>query len=190
MWGKYSRMGATVDSPQFYLGYADTLTGDTTVNQYTFGTTWTMNPTTVFDATYGISKMNHESTAGDAALGNFGLDKLGIHGTNGGANFSSDPRYAGMPIVLHRAFSDRREQSMDGTPVERDERTYALAGNMTKLRGRARIPRRLLAEPLRMDHWQPELGYGPRGNFQFAGNATALNGGAQTSNFYNSTRRS
>ena len=41
--------------------------------------------------------MNHESVAGDFGLGNFGLDELGIPGTNGGANFSSDPRYAGMP---------------------------------------------------------------------------------------------
>ena len=104
VWGKYSRMGASVDSPQAYLGYEPpTISGDTTVNQYTFGTTWTMNATTVFDATYGISKMTHESIAGDAALGNFGLDELGIHGTNGGANFSSDPRYAGHADVPHRA---------------------------------------------------------------------------------------
>ena len=38
---------------------------------------------------------------------------------------------------------------------------------------------------LRMDHWQPELGDGPRGHFNFATNATALNGGAQTANLYN-----
>ena len=36
-----------------------------------------------------------------------------------------------------------------------------------------------------MNHWQPELGYGPRGFMQAATNATALNGGAQTSNIYN-----
>ena len=105
VWGKYSRMGASVDSPQAYLGYEPpTISGDTTVNQYTFGTTWTMNATTVFDATLGISKMNHESIAGDAALGNFGLDELGIHGTNGGPNFSSDPRYAGLP-TFHTGFT-------------------------------------------------------------------------------------
>ena len=36
-----------------------------------------------------------------------------------------------------------------------------------------------------MNHWQPELGSGPRGNLSFSGDTTALNGGAQTSNFYN-----
>src|SRR4029078_13379341 len=94
-------MGATVDSPQAYLGYQpNVLTGDTKVNQYTVGSTWTFNPTTVFDATFGVSKMTHESTAGDFPLRHYGLDTLGIPGTNGGANFSSDPRYAGMPAFL------------------------------------------------------------------------------------------
>ena len=32
------------------------------VNMYTFGTTWTINSTTVLDATYGISRMTHETT--------------------------------------------------------------------------------------------------------------------------------
>ena len=35
-----------------------------------------------------------------------------------------------------------------------------------------------------LDHWQPETG-NPRGQFDFNGQATALNGGAQTTNLYN-----
>ena len=35
-----------------------------------------------------------------------------------------------------------------------------------------------------LDHWQPETG-NPRGSFTFNGAVTALNGGAQTNNFYN-----
>ena len=35
IWGKYSRMGATVNSPQAYLGYDGSLVGDTTVQMYT-----------------------------------------------------------------------------------------------------------------------------------------------------------
>ena len=90
-----------------------------------------MNATTVFDATYGISKMTHDSIAGDGALGNFGLDELGIHGTNGGTNFSSDPRYAGLP-AFHTGFTTLG-QGESWVPVQRDERTYAFAGNVTKL---------------------------------------------------------
>jgi len=183
IWGKYSRMGASVDSPQAYLGYPAVISGDTTVNQYTFGTTWTMNATTVFDATMGISKMTHESTSGDAALGNFGLDVLGIHGTNGGANFSSDPRYAGLPTFLTGFTTIGQAESW--VPVQRDERTYAFTGNVTKLVNKHEFRAGYSLNRLRMNHWQPELGAGPRGSFQFATDATALNGGAQTGNFYN-----
>jgi len=182
VWGKYSRMGASVDSPQAYLGYPAVISGDTTVNQYTFGTTWTMNATTVFDATLGISKMTHESVAGDAALGNFGLNDLGIHGTNGGANFSGDPRYAGLPTF--RTGFTIIGNAEGWVPVQRDERTYAFAGNVTKLVNRHEFRMGYSLNRLRMNHWQPELGYGPRGDFQFATNATALKGG-QTPNFYN-----
>ena len=183
IWGKYSRMDATVDSPQGYLGYVDIITGDTTVDQYTFGTTWTLNPTTVVDATYGISKMTHTSAAGDSSLGNFGLDTLGIPGTNGGANFSDDPRYAGMPS-FYTGFSTVGND--DGwVPVERDERTYALSANVTKLMNNHEFRFGYSLNRLRMDHWQPELGVGPRGRFEFASNATALNGGAQSANLYN-----
>jgi hypothetical protein len=36
-----------------------------------------------------------------------------------------------------------------------------------------------------MNHWQPELGLGPRGELDSAENATALKGGAQTANGFN-----
>ena len=109
--------------------------------------------------------MNHESTAGDLALGNFGLNELGIPGTNGGANFSSDPRYAGMPAFLNTGFSIVGNN--DGwAPVQRDERTYALAANMTKLHNNHEFRFGYSLNRLRMNHWQPELGYGPRGQLR------------------------
>ena len=97
IWGKYSRMGATVDSPQAYLGYDGSLVGDTTVQMYTFGDTWTISPTMVFDATLGISKMNHNSQESDLALGNFGLETLGIPGMNGGKTSAATRAMAASP---------------------------------------------------------------------------------------------
>ncbi len=187
-WGKYSRMGANVTSPQAYLGYDGALTGDTTVQMYTFGDTWTISPTMVFDATFGYSKMNHNSQESDLALGNYGLDTLGIPGMNGGANFSSDPRYGGIPFFLMGGCwcgFDIVGNANGWDPVERDERTYAFAGNLTKLSGAHEFRFGYSVNKLRMNHWQPELGYGPRGFMQAATNATALNGGAQDSNIYN-----
>jgi hypothetical protein len=184
VWGKYSRMGATVLSPRDFLGYDGSLTGDTTVNQYTFGTTWTLNPKTVLDATLGISKMNHESVGGDSGEGNFGLDVLGIPGFNGGGNFSDDPRYAGIPAVTTSGFATLGNN--DGwVPVQRDERTYAFAANVTRMEGAHELRFGYSLNRLRMDHWQPELGSGPRGLFESGADTTALNGGAQSSNQYN-----
>ena len=189
VWGKYSRMGANVKALQPYLGYDDRGNGDTTVNMYTFGTTWTFNPTTVMDATYAIARMTHETVAGDATFGNFGLDTLHIPGTNGGRNFSADARYAGMPTISPGGLWSGGFDwigNIDGwDPVQRDERTYALSTNVTKVEGAHELRFGYSLNRLWMNHWQPELGNGPRGLFETASNATALNGGAQTANGYN-----
>ena len=52
--------------------------------------------------------------------------------------------------------------------MERDERTYAFASNLTKLKGAHEFRFGYSVNKLRMDHWQPELGYGPRGFMQTA----------------------
>ena len=187
IWGKYSRMGANVKAADlgdgYYLGLNGPGIGDTTVNQTTFGTTWTLNPTTVLDATFGYSKMTHDTIGADAGLGNFGLDALGIPGTNGGANFSSDPRYAGLPSFF-TGFSNIGNNDA-WVPVQRDERTYAFAANVTKLRNNHEFRFGYSLNRLRLNHWQPELGAGPRGSMTFAKNATELNGGPQAANLYN-----
>jgi hypothetical protein len=188
IWGKYEHMGANVKSLFPNLPYNDRGNGDTHVNMYTFGTTWTLNSTTVLDATYGISRMTHETTAGDFGFGNFGLDTLGIPGMNGGANFSNDPRYAGIPLFVTTPTSSTFASlgNPDGwNPVQRDERTYALTFNVTKVYGSHEFRGGYSLNRLWMEHWQPELGLGPRGELDSAENATALKGGAQTANGFN-----
>jgi hypothetical protein len=186
VWGKYSRMGANVKALTPYIGIDDRGNGDTTVNMETFGTTWTFSPTMVLDATFAAARMTHETVAGDAALGNFGLDTLHIPGTNGGRNFSSDPRYAGLPTISPGSLWSGGFDwigNIDGwDPVQRDERTYALSTNLTKVQGAHELRFGYSLNRLWMNHWQPELGQGPRGLFETASNATALNGGAQTAN--------
>jgi len=179
-------MGANVKALDPHLGLDDRGNGDTTVNMETFGTTWTFSPTMVLDATYAIARMTHETVAGDAKLGNFGLDVLHIPGTNGGRNFSSDPRYAGMPTISPGSLWSGGFDwigNIDGwDPVQRDERTYALNTNLTKVQGAHELRFGYALNRLWMNHWQPELGNGPRGLFETASNATALNGGPQTAN--------
>ena len=131
VWGKYSRMGANVD---LAAGATSATTARSPATprstMYTFGTTWTLNPTTVFDATLRHLE-DDPRVAGERSRprATSGSTTLGIPGMNGGANFSSDPRYAGMPVVPHGGCWCNFDivGNNDGwDPVERDERTYAL----------------------------------------------------------------
>jgi hypothetical protein len=182
IWGKYSRMGADVSS-LFKLGYDGGGKGETTVQQATFGTTWTLSPTMVFDATYGASWMDQTVAGDDFTLGQFGRDTLGIPGTNGGTTYPNDPRYAGMPAFLTGFSTLGNDDTWN--PLFRDERTYNLSGNLTKLHGKHELRFGYSVNRLAMDHWQPELGQGPRGIIPFNGDVTNLRGGTQSANLYN-----
>jgi hypothetical protein len=184
LWFKYSFMDAVVDDLSNYLGTpsnteVDGDGGFTKVYSATHGQTWTITPTMLFDATFGFARQKQDVYGPDFNVGNFGLDVLGIPGTNdAGLN---DPRYAGYP-VFNTGFAALGNR--DGwNPIFRDERTYSLAANLSKHKGRHDLRTGYTVNFLYLDHWQPESG-NPRGAFNFAGNATALSGG-QVSNLFN-----
>jgi hypothetical protein len=183
IWGKYSMMDAVVDDLTNYLGPDPNAEGDggfTKVYQFTAGQTWTLGPTLLMDQTFGFSMQDQEVLGPDFNAGNFGLDVLGIPGTNDQG--IGDQRYAGYPVFNNTGFS--AVGNRDGwNPIYRDERTYSIATNLTKLAGRHDIRGGYFLNFLYLDHWQPETG-NPRGNFTFNGNTTGLRGG-QTTNFYN-----
>ena len=183
LWGKFSFMDAVVDDLTNYLGPDPNAEGDggfTKVWQFTAGQTWTLGPTVILDSTFGFSRQDQEVLGPDFQAGYFGLDVLGIPGTNDPIN--RDPRYAGYPR-FDTGFSFLGNR--DGwNPIFRDERTYSFATNMTKLVGEHEVRGGYLVNFLYLDHWQPETD-NPRGRFQFATNATALRGGTQAGNFYN-----
>jgi hypothetical protein len=165
--------------------------GNTKVYQATGGTTWTMTPTLLLDATFGFSRQKQDVLGPDFNAGNFGLTTLGIPGTNDQG--LGDQRYAGYPqftvstIITGAVPSGFSELgNRDGwNPIFRDERTYSLATNVTKVAGRHDFRGGYVLNFFYLDHWQPETD-NPRGRFQFNGATTALNAaGAQTNNFYN-----
>jgi hypothetical protein len=182
IWGKYSFMNAVVDDLTNYLGPDPNASGDggfTKVWQATGGQTWTMSPTLLMDMTFGFSRQSQQVYGPDFQAGNFGLDVLGIPGTNDQG--SGDQRYAGYP-QFNTGFS--AVGNRDGwNPIFRDERTYSLATNLTKMKGRHDLRGGYFVNFMYLDHWQPETG-NPRGNFSFNGNTTGLRGG-QNTNFYN-----
>jgi carboxypeptidase family protein/TonB-dependent receptor-like protein len=186
IWGKFSFMDAVVDDLTNYLGPDPAADGDggfTKVYSFTAGQTWTLSPTLLLDTTFGFARQKQDVLGPDFDAGNFGLDVLGIPGTNdqNNPNQTFRERYAGYP-VFNTGLS--AVGNRDGwNPIFRDERTYSVAANLSKLMGRHDLRGGYSVNFLFLDHWQPESS-NPRGTFSFAGNATALNGG-QTSNFYN-----
>jgi hypothetical protein len=182
IWGKFSFMDAVVDDLTNYLGPPTDADGDggvTKVYQATAGHTWTLSSTMLMDMTFGFGRQDQQVLGPDFQSGNFGLDVLGIPGTNDQG--IGDQRYAGYPR-FQTGFSDAGNR--DGwNPIYRDERTYSLTANLTKVRGRHDFRGGYTLNFLYLDHWQPETG-NPRGNLLFRANTTGLRGG-QTTNFYN-----
>jgi hypothetical protein len=183
IWGKFSFMDAVVDDLTNYLGPDPAAEGDggfTKVYSVTAGQTWTLTPTVLLDTTFGFARQKQDVLGPDFNAGNYGLDVLGIPGTNDQG--LGDQRYAGYP-VFNTGFS--AVGNRDGwNPIFRDERTYSLAANVSKVAGRHDIRAGYSVNFLYLDHWQPESN-NPRGNFSFAGNATVLAGSGQNANFYN-----
>ncbi|HZS07461.1 MAG TPA: TonB-dependent receptor [Blastocatellia bacterium] len=176
VWYKFSHMDATV-SGQYALGQAgggclcDGGVGIGTTHSYvgTVGHTWTLGAGFIVDGNFSITNRHHETIPPDFGK-NIGLDVLGIPGTNG-----PDIRQSGFPAIT---FSTYRTLGNDASwnPVFRDERSYTFSQNATKLKGNHDL--RFGADVIRheLNHWQPELGAGPRGQINFGGGATTLAG--------------
>ena len=171
-------MNAVVDDLTNYLGPDPNASGDggfTKVYQATAGQTWTLSPTMLMDMTFGFGRQDQHVYGPDFQAGNYGLTTLGIPGTNDQG--SGDERYAGYP-VFNTGFS--AVGNRDGwNPIFRDERTYTLSTNLSKMKGRHDFRGGYLMNFFYLDHWQPETG-NPRGQFDFNGDDPALNAtGAQ-----------
>ena len=187
IWGKYSQMHAVVDDLSNYLGVPPVSGsgGNTKVYQVTAGQTWTLSPSLLMDQTFGFSRQKQDVLGPDFNAGNFGLDALGIPGTNDQG--TGDQRYAGYPEFQFGGTTSgffSQLGNRDGwNPIVRDERTYSIATNITKVAGQHDFRGGYFLNYLYLDHWQPETG-NPRGQFIFNSNTTGLRGG-QTPNFYN-----
>jgi hypothetical protein len=175
IFAKFSTMRAKV-SDLFYLGFDQVGFGDTKVYVPTAGHTWTISPTMVLDGTIGMNKQNQTAQGGDFGT-NFGSETFGIPGTNG-----PDPRQSGMPSF--NVGLNTIGNNSTWTPLERHETSYTVTSNLTRLMGPHEMRVGFDFIRYQLDHWQPELGDGPRGNFNFSGNITGQPG--YTTNNWNS----
>jgi len=176
LWFKYSVMDALVQG-DFSLGAAGGNClcaggglgkGSTLVQIGGMGTTYTVSPTFLIDGVLGWTRFGQDVAPPDLGT-NFGLDTLGIPGTNG-----PDPRESGMPPMYISGFSALGNPE-GWNPLYRNDQSYTFNTNATKMKGTHDIRFGFDFVHHLMNHWQPELGEGPRGAFYFDPGVTALN---------------
>jgi hypothetical protein len=175
MWFKYSVMDALVKG-DFGLGQAggECLcggglgAGHTLVQIGGMGQTYTVSPTFLIDGTFGWTRFGQNVTPPDLGT-NFGLDVLGIPGTNG-----PDPRESGIPPMYIAGYSALGNPE-GWNPLYRNDQSYTFNTNASWMKGTHDIRFGFDFVHHLMNHWQPELGEGPRGAFHFDPGVTALN---------------
>lgn len=186
IWGKYSLMNAYV-SAESALGRAggpalsDGGAGDasTRIQLASVGWTKAFTPSLLMDGTIGYSRYGSSAIQDDYGQ-NFGLDLLGIPGTNG-----TDPRLSGFPVFQITGYASLGTTDT-WIPMDRRDNTYIGSFNLSWVRGNHEIRTGADMDWRGINHWQgPTSGYGPRGGFAFQGGVTALRGGASP-NRYNS----
>ncbi|HET8550328.1 MAG TPA: carboxypeptidase-like regulatory domain-containing protein, partial [Bryobacteraceae bacterium] len=204
-WGKYSRMDGYWNA-RFALGEVggpglsragSPGTNTMDVNIYTFGQTWTISPRFVLDSTLAVTNFDQIRYAPDFGS-NIGSQVWGIPNTNdpvvsGYAAGAEQVKnacppsgnglcYSGMPTISH-GFTGWGN-SFGYLPLFRKERAYTYTTNATRISGAHELRWGFDLIRYHMDHWQPEVGAGPRGSLTFSANATGTTG--YTANYLNS----
>ncbi|MEK7833480.1 MAG: TonB-dependent receptor, partial [Acidobacteriota bacterium] len=187
IWTKFSHMKADAQAefalgaaggPGLCVGTCGSGTGITKSYVGTVGHTWTIGSGFIVDGNFSVTQRT-QSVLGPDYGKNIGTDVLGIPGTNG-----SDIRQSGFPQFNFNTYTGLGNQN-NWSPIFRDERSYTFTQNASKIVKNHDI--RFGADIVKheLTHWQPEIGAGPRGRFNFTGRETTLNGGAGP-NQYNS----
>jgi hypothetical protein len=147
------------------------------VQLVTLGHTLTLSPTLVVDGNVGFTRMSEYGKTPDYGT-NIGSDVLGIPGTNNG----SDLRSSGFPQFSVSGFANIGNPE-GWNPAFRNDWSFTTAHNVRWSKGKHQISAGIDIIHHHLNHWQPELGSGPRGEFDFDGGATALNGGDPPNQF-------
>ena len=109
---------------------------------------------------------------------NYGSDVLGIPGTNG-----SDRLQGGYPDFVISGFSSLGNPNISNPFLFRDNQ-YLGSLNLSWVKGSHSFRFGAEINHYGINQFQPQIAYGPRGGFNFSGEATALKGGAAP-NLYN-----
>ena len=174
VWGKVGYMKNKGSGNNFVIGFDNPSVGDTKVVLTTFGTTWTLGPSTVLDANFGMSRQDQTVLPADFGT-NYGL-QLGIPGTNN----ASDIRESGMPAMANgygQNLAATGQWSPNWMPLWRKEISYSGTIGMTKVFTNHEVRAGMDFVRLELNHRQAEWGdYGLKGGFSFSNNTTGAVG--------------
>ena len=147
------------------------------VQLVTVGHTLTLSPTLVVDGNVGFTRMSEYGQTPDFGT-NIGLTVLGLPGTNN----PSDLRDSGIPFFSVTGYADLGNPE-GWNPAFRNDWSFTSNHNVRWSHGKHQVSAGTDIIHHHLNHWQPELGSGPRGEFDFGGGVTALNGGAAPTQF-------
>jgi hypothetical protein len=143
--------------------------GHTLVQTAGIGQTYTVSPNFLIDGTLGWTRFGQNVRPPDLGT-NFGRDTLGIPGTNG-----PDPLESGLPQFNLGSDYSSLGNTEGWNPLQRNDQSYTFNSNASWMKGAHEIRFGFDFLHHLMNHWQPELGAGPRGSFDFGNAVTALN---------------
>ena len=185
VWTKFSHMKAdaraefalgAAGGPGLCVGTCGSGLGITKSYVGTVGHTWTLGNSFIVDGNFSITQREQSVTGPDFGQ-NIGLDVLGIPGTNG-----TDIRQSGFPQFNFNTYTGLGNQN-NWSPIFRDERSYTLTQNASKIINKHEFRFGVDIVRHNLNHWQPEIGAGPRGQFTYSGRETSLNGGPGPNQF-------
>ena len=146
------------------------------VQLVTVGHVLTLSPNLVVDGNIGFTRMSEYGQTPDFGI-NIGSDVLGIPGTNG-----PDLRSSGFPYFAISGYANIGNPE-GWNPAFRNDWSFTSSHNVRWSHGKHQVSAGVDIIHHHLNHWQPELGAGPRGEFDFGGGPTALNGGASPNQF-------
>ena len=149
-----------------------------TVRNAAVGGTYTITPSLLADGNVGFTRQAIGGKDVDIDK-NWGSDILKIPGTNGSLNLQG-----GQPFFSVSSYTSFGNPNVSNPFIFRDNQ-YTFAGNLSWIKRSHSMRFGVDFVDSQINHFQPQLKWGPRGGFGFTGGLTTLNGGP-ASNQYNS----
>lgn len=183
--GHYSISPNTINDPQTFGAnpgggtYDGGQPGKATgrIQNIGLGFTHAFAPTVFMDANFGYTRQRLGAQADDVSLGDYGINTLGIPGTN----YNGNKNYAGIPGFYFTTYAGLGNANT-GSPFSFKDNQYTGNVNLSWIRGNHAL--RFGGEYLHgaINHIQPGSGTQttPRGSFIFSGGVTAASGATAT----------